>query len=75
MKKLLNIIFIIIAVLTMLEFFFISGMFTGPIMMVLIVIIGIANTVYSITQKETNESILYLICTISLCLGYLKIMV
>lgn len=74
MKKTLNIIFIIIAILTLLEFYFISGLFTGPIMMVLTAIVGIANAVYSFLHDNKNEAILYIICSISLCLGYFKLM-
>ncbi|MDD2971834.1 MAG: hypothetical protein PHE02_06865 [Lachnospiraceae bacterium] len=74
MKKLLNGAFIIAAILTMLEYYFICGMFTGPLMIAVILIIGIANLVYSAIQKNLNETLLYAIATIALCMGYWKIM-
>lgn len=74
MKKTLNIIFIIVSILTILEFCFICGTFTGPIMMILTLIAGAANLIYSALNKHTNEAVLYVICTIALCMGYLNLM-
>lgn len=74
MKKTLHVLYIIFAVLTILEYTFICGLFTGPIMMVCIAVIGLANLLYSLSKQEINEAVLYLLCTISLCIGYLKLM-
>lgn len=74
MSKFLKILFIVTAVLTMLEYYFICGLFTGMIMLAAIVIIGTANCVYTLIQKSYNEAALYAIATISMFLGYLKLM-
>ncbi len=64
MKKVLNIIFILIAILAILEFYFISGMFTAPIMMLCLVLIGAANILYSVIHCLYNEAALYTLCII-----------
>lgn len=74
MQKLLHFLFYIIAILTIIEYIFICGTFTGPIMMLCIAVIGLINVIYSFISKNINESILYAISTIALCIAYLKIM-
>ena len=73
-QKALQIAFIVTAVLTMLEYYFVSGMFTSLIMMLLILAIGVINCIFSTIEKHFNTAILYALCTFSLCLAYLKIM-
>lgn len=75
MKKTLNILFIIVAILTILEYSFICGTFTGPLMMLFIIVIGLVNTIYAVVKSNINEASLYIICTIALCVGYMKLMV
>lgn len=74
MQKFLNILFLIIAVLTMLEYYFICGIFTGTIMLTASLLSGLANLFYSASHKRFNEAILYGISSAALCIGYLKLM-
>lgn len=75
MQKILNILFIVIAVLTLVEYWFILGMFTGIIMLIAVLVIGIVNVIYSALHKRFYEAILYALCTLALCSGYLKLMI
>ena len=74
MRKFLNIAFVIAAIVAILEYYFICGMFTGPLMMAIIVILGFANIFYSAFRKNLNETLLYAICTVAICVGYFKMM-
>lgn len=74
MQKILNVLFIFISIASLFEYYFIAGMFTGPIMIGAISIVGIANCIYSAIKHNVNESILYAIATVSICVGYLKLM-
>ena len=74
MKKIMHLIFIVVAILAILEYYFIAGAFTGSIMLAAIFLVGILNTGYSIFQKSWNETALYAIATIAICIGYLKLM-
>ncbi|MDD3369268.1 MAG: hypothetical protein PHP50_10360 [Lachnospiraceae bacterium] len=73
MKKICQILFIIIAIATMCEFYFIAGMFTGPLAMLLLWIAGLVNAFLSGKDKNWNEVLLYLISTVGITLGYLKL--
>ncbi|NLG04337.1 MAG: hypothetical protein GX567_10995 [Clostridia bacterium] len=74
MKKIWNTLFIIAAILTMFEYYYICGMFTSLIMLIIIAILGIINMIYAAKGKLLNEALLYLLCTVALCLGYFKLM-
>ena len=74
MRQILSTLFIITALATLFEFYFICGMFTGPIMMAAIFLVGSVNTVYSAYYRRLNEAVLYFLCMISLCVGYLKML-
>lgn len=74
MQKILHVLFIAVSIASLIEYYFIAGMFTGPIMIAAILIVGIVNCIYSAVKHKSNESILYAIATISICVGYLKLM-
>ncbi len=74
MKKIINVTFIIIAILAILEYYFIAGLFTGPIMIGAICIAGVVKIFYSFAHREWNETILSALVTIAICIGYFKIM-
>lgn len=74
MQKILNILFIVVSIASLIEYYFIAGMFTGPLMICAILIVGISNCIYSAVKHKINESILYAITTLSICIGYFKLM-
>lgn len=73
-KQFFSIIFIIIGILTILEFLFIQGMFTGPFMLFLVAISGIINFVLEVKDRNYIYSVIYLISTAGLSMGYINIM-
>ena len=72
--KVCNIIFIIIGVLTILEFSFVRGMFTGPLMMGLAALFGLINVVLELANKKYLTAVHFLITAIALCMGYAVLM-
>ncbi|MFR1052112.1 MAG: hypothetical protein ACOX67_02630 [Oscillospiraceae bacterium] len=74
MKKASNIAFIAVSVATILEYLFVCGMFTGPLMMMLALIVGAINVAVSIRDRDYHVAVLYVIATVSLCMGYWKSM-
>lgn len=76
MKKanIIEAIFTVIGVLGFIEFSFIRGMFTGPIMMIVCGITGVVAVIYNVVKKQYHSAILYALLFATLCLGYLNIM-
>lgn len=64
----------VIAVVTILEYLFIAGMFTAPIAMALVWIVGIINVLLSMKEKNYQEVLLYLISMVALNMGYWKLL-
>ncbi len=74
MEKICQFLFILIGFITIFEFYFISGIFTGPLMMILSLIFGITNVFFEFKNKHYLYALLFLLTTISLNIGYLKLM-
>lgn len=66
--------FLIVAVITILEFLFVSGMFTSLIVMFLSLVAGLVNVGFALKEKNYNEVGLYIVATIALCMGYWSLM-
>lgn len=64
----------VIAIVTILEYLFIAGMFTAPIAMALVWIVGIINVLLSMKEKNYQEVLLYLISMVALNMGYWKLL-
>lgn len=58
-EKILNLIFIIIGIIGFIEFTFIQGIFTGPIVMIACGITGVVAIIYNIIKKDYHSAILY----------------
>ena len=58
--KVFKILFIIVSILTVLEYMF--------------VIVGVVNVIVSLKEKKFNEAFLYLIASIGISMGYWKLM-
>lgn len=73
-NKFLTILFLIIGFMAILEFYFIRGIFTGPLMMILVSTLGIINIIIKIKEKNILCCLLYILTTVSLFIGYLSYM-
>ncbi len=72
--SLLQILFVIVSIAAILEYLFVCGMFTGPLVMLLVMVVGIVNAALSFRAHEKYMALLFLIATIGLCMGYWKLM-
>ncbi len=70
-KKGWNLLFLLVGVLTILEFTFVRGLFTWLIAVSAVVIIGLINIAFEAKDKNWSQAALYTITTIALCMGYL----
>lgn len=71
MEKNLKRVFLVVGLLTVLEFVFIRGMFTWLICVAATVIVGAMNIIVSIKGKDFMQAALYTLCVVALCMGYL----
>ncbi len=71
---LLYILFVTASIAAILEYLFICGMFTGPLVMLIVLVLGLVNTAISAKQRDGKTATLFLIATIALCMGYWKLM-
>ena len=74
MQKFFQLLFIPVAILTLLEYCYIAGLFTGVFMLILVCITGLVNIILSLTEHHWNEAWLYFFSTLVLCVGYLSLM-
>ena len=72
--KVFKILFIIVSILTVLEYMFVTGMFTSVLCLMLVDIVGVVNVIVSLKEKKFNEDFLYLIASIGISMGYWKLM-
>lgn len=72
--KVFKILFIIASILTVLEYMFVTGMFTSVLCLMLVDIVGVVNVIVSLKEKKFNEAFLYLIASIGISMGYWKLM-
>ena len=69
-SKILQFLFLVVGVLTALEFIFIRGMFSWLIAVVATVVVGVLNVSASLKNKELLLAALYILSTVALCMGY-----
>lgn len=74
MEKFRKILFLVVGIATVLEYTFVQGMFTGPLMLILSVIVGVINVIWEIKDKQVFNAMLYLLTTAALSMGYLQLM-
>ena len=72
--KVFKILFIIVSILTVLEYMFVTGMFTSVLCLMLVDIVGVVNVIVSLKEKKFNEAFLYLIASIGISMGYWTLM-
>ncbi len=74
MKSIFSILYIAVGAVTILEYLYVKGMFTGPLMMGLVAMVGLTNIVLEIASKKYIYALNYLISSIGLCMGYIALM-
>ena len=72
--KVFKILFVIVSILTVLEYMFVTGMFASVLCLMLVDIVGVVNVIVSLKEKKFNEAFLYLIASIGISMGYWKLM-
>lgn len=73
-SKLFKTIYLILAIITILEYLFVSGMFTSIIVLVLIDAAGVINLCFSLKEKNYFEAALFVVATAGLSMGYWKVL-
>ena len=73
-ERILDTLFTIIGIIGFLEFSFLRGLFTGPVIMIICGIMGIISFVYKIIKKKYHCGILYGLVFATIFFGYLNIM-
>lgn len=73
MRNVFKVLYLIIGTATILEYIFITGMFTWLIVTTASVTIGSVNVIWEIKNKKYLDSLLYVMATVALVMGYLKI--
>ena len=74
-KKIAEIAFLVVGFLTVLEFVLLQGMFTWLMVVISTMVVGLVNIILCLKDKEWNKSLLYLLCSIALCMGYIMIII
>ncbi len=72
MRTVGQVLFLIVVVCAIFEYLFVFGMFTAPLMFLLLLLTGIGNVVLSLVERKPVEGYLYALATIGFCLGYAK---
>lgn len=67
----LQIAFLAVGALTILEFVFVQGMFTFLIAVGACILVGGANIAVCCKERNWMQALLYLVSTAALCMGYL----
>lgn len=73
-RKLFSILFLIVGSIIVLEYMFVKGMFTAPLLIIMIGILGIINIIFEIVDKKYIYALNYLLMSIALCMGYIDLM-
>lgn len=71
MKKSLQIIYLVIGFITLLEYLTVRGMFTSFICMGLVALFGLINLAFSIKDRNVNEAMLVALSAFALISAYL----
>lgn len=69
-RNIWGILFLVIGVLTVLEFIFIRGMFTWLMMVALVSVVGLVNIVLSLRARRFYAAAHFLLTSVALVMGY-----
>lgn len=73
-KNYFSILFLVVGVITILEFLFIQGLFTSIMAMLAVLVAGIINVIVELMDKKILYALLYLLATIALCISYIPLL-
>lgn len=73
MRDIFKILFLMTATATIIEYIFITGMFTWLMATTATVTIGLVNAIWEIKDKKYLDCLLYIVATIALVMGYLQL--
>ncbi len=74
LTKGLQIAFLIVGTLVVLEFLFIQGMFTWLMAVAAIIVVGLLNVIINVKNKEWLQTLVYILATVALCMGYTELL-
>ena len=69
-SKIFDLLFLIVAILSLIEFIFIRGMFTWLIAVFALLLIGLIQIVFCIKNKAFYKAALVALVVITICSGY-----
>lgn len=72
-EKIAAVIFLVVGVMTVLEYVLIQGMFTAPLMIAISIIAGVVNIVIALIHKKYMNTLFYILLTVALNMGYFMI--
>ncbi|WP_240377951.1 hypothetical protein [Bacillus piscicola] len=72
--KYLQVAFLFVGVLAVLEFTLIRGMFSWLIAVAAVIVVGSLNVIVNFKHKEWLHALLYILSTVALCMGYFVVM-
>lgn len=70
MRITMKVLFLLIGTITILEYLLVRGMFTWLIVATASVVMGAINVVWEIKDRNYLESLLYVLATVALLMGY-----
>lgn len=73
-QKVCSVLFLIVGVITVLEFLLIQGMFTSLIVMFAVLALGIVNILLSFFARQYIAAFHYALTSIALCMGNVSLM-
>ena len=73
LRKALQITFLVVGLLTVLEFLFVRGMFTWLVAVAATAAAGLGNVAISLRDRRFCDAALYALCSVALCMGYFVI--
>lgn len=69
-----KILFLLVAIATMYEYWFVKGMFTAPLMIGVSIFVGVINIIIELKNKDYLSACLFLVATAALNMGYFEIL-
>lgn len=72
-ERIAAILFLIVGALTVMEYVFVRGMFTAPIMIALSILAGVINVAAAAVHRKWMNVLFFILLTVALNMGYFTI--
>ncbi len=72
--KFFSVLFLVVGAATVCEFLFVRGLFTSFIAMAAVALAGLVNIALALLAKCVRTALLYALCTVALCMGYIALL-